>query len=96
MEDKWIYSLTSKLWDNKSKFPDVGVVTISYEWSEKNQCKEPTGSKNPECTEHNPTWTSADYVTQTDVNFMKLGANGITVVVSSGDDGALGNFGQPA
>jgi|ERR1712000_477289 len=93
-----MYSFTSKLWDQIEKvdgFKDIGVITISYEWSEKNVCKQPSGDANPECTENNPIWTSSEYIDHTDINFMKFGAYGITTVVSSGDDGCLGNFGQP-
>lgn len=71
---------------------NVDVVSISFAWSEANQCKTPTGKANPTCTEHKI--TTPEYVDRTNTEFAKIGALGTTIVVSSGDDGAPGNMGQ--
>lgn len=46
--------------DKEEGFKDIGVISISYEWSEKNVCTEPNGKSNPECTDKNPIWTSKE------------------------------------
>tara|TARA_B110000208_G_scaffold190744_1_gene255466 strand:+ start:1452 stop:2120 length:669 start_codon:yes stop_codon:yes gene_type:complete len=68
----------------------VDVVSISFSWSEASQCTQPDGSANPTCTQYK--MTSAQYVARTNVEFAKIGALGTTIVVSSGDEGALGNL----
>ena len=71
---------------------DVDVVSMSFAWSESHQCLQPTGAANPTCQEHKI--TTAEYIQHVNQQFLKLGAMGVTVVTSSGDDGALGNFGK--
>ena len=61
---------------DKEKYKDISVVSISYEWSEGHPCAEPDGSTNPECTEHNPTWTNQAYIEETNTCLLKLAAFG--------------------
>merc|ERR1719265_1728369 len=71
---------------------NIDVVSISFAWSEANQCLQPTGQANPTCAEQKI--TTPEYVDRTNTEFAKIGALGCTIVVSSGDDGAPGNIGQ--
>ena len=64
-------------------------MSCSFEWSEKSQCTEPTGKANPTCTDLKI--TTPEYIQRTSLEFLKLATKGVTVVVSSGDDGVLGN-----
>lgn len=63
------------------------VNSISYGWPELEQC-ELTG----ECTTLG--YNSVQYVMRTDDELKKLGTLGITVLVSSGDDGAASFYGS--
>jgi hypothetical protein len=60
------------------KLPDI--ISISYGWSEYDQCSVTTCNN----------YTSQQYVMQTNINFLKLGLLGYTLVVSSGDAGSKG------
>jgi subtilase family serine protease len=60
------------------KLPDV--ISMSYGWSEYDQCSV-TSCNNV---------TSEEYVKQVNLNFLKLGLMGYTLVVSSGDAGSKG------
>jgi len=53
------------------------INSVSYGWAELGQCDITAG-----CTD------SQDYVNRTNVEFQKLGAAGITILISDGDDGA--------
>eukprot|EP00760_Papus_ankaliazontas_P006233 PhM_4_TR12956/c0_g1_i1/m.60128/K01279/TPP1, CLN2; tripeptidyl-peptidase I len=88
-EARWVYDFAVAMVSADSR-PDV--VSISFSWSERHQCTQPTGLPNPTCTENH--FDSAAYVARTNDEFKKLGLMGVTLVVSSGDDGALGNFGN--
>jgi subtilase family serine protease len=73
----WMYGWAVDFF-NRQNVPDV--VSISYGFSEKDQCYL-IACENT---------TSRDYVTRTNNEFMKLAARGITLVVASGDAGAPG------
>ena len=62
----------------KKQLPDI--ISISYGWSEYDQCSVTT------CNNQ----TSQQYVEQSNINFLKLGLLGYTLVVSSGDAGSKG------
>ena len=73
----WIYEFATDL-QNMSGRPDV--VSISYGWSERDQCAV------VECDNE----TSKQYVDRANVELAKLASMGVTLVVSSGDAGAPG------
>eukprot|EP00756_Hemistasia_phaeocysticola_P001944 Hpha_TRINITY_DN11343_c0_g1::TRINITY_DN11343_c0_g1_i1::g.63159::m.63159/K01279/TPP1, CLN2; tripeptidyl-peptidase I len=93
-EERWMYELASGIHSGKDGVSgaSVDVVSISFAWSEQHQCIQPTGAANPTCSDLKV--TTPEYVSRTNTEFAKLGAQGVTVVVSSGDDGAPGNFGK--
>lgn len=62
----------------KHKLPDV--ISISYGWSEYDMCDVTTCNN----------ITSFQYVQQANINFLKLGLMGYTLVVASGDAGSKG------
>jgi hypothetical protein len=62
----------------KNLLPDI--ISISYGWSEYDMC-DVTNCNN---------MTSQQYVQQANINFLKLGLMGYTLVVSSGDAGSKG------
>jgi subtilase family serine protease len=61
-----------------NKLPDI--ISISYGWSEYDMCQV-TNCNNK---------TSRQYIYQSNINFLKLGLMGYTLVVSSGDAGSKG------
>ena len=61
-----------------NKLPDI--ISMSYGWSEYDQCSVTTCNN----------VTSQQYVHQVNLNFLKLGLMGYTLVVSSGDAGSKG------
>ena len=65
---------------NATAVPDI--LSISYDWYEGNQCD----TDDFDCSKYG--LNMADYVPRTNVEFQKLGLRGITLVVSSGDNGA--------
>lgn len=62
----------------KHSLPDI--ISISYGWSEYDMCDVTTCNN----------VTSQQYVQQANINFLKLGLMGYTLIVSSGDAGSLG------
>ena len=86
-EEKWMLDFATNFFNNQR---GVDVVSISFSWSEANQCTQPSGSPNPTCKELGI--NSQQYVTRTNVEYQKIGLSGVTIVVSSGDDGAPGNI----
>lgn len=75
--DGWMYGWAVDFF-NRQEVPDV--VSISYGFSEKDQCYLFSCENT----------TSKEYVTRANVEFMKIAARGITLVVASGDAGAPG------
>jgi len=73
------------------------VVSMSYGWIEFQQC---VNASNPDywflgnCTYLNIP-SSQDYVNRTNVEFMKLGLKGHTLLAASGDDGTAGTHNSP-
>ena len=61
------------------------MISISYSWSEEHQCGSVAGA---DCKALGVNWQG--YINRTNIEFMKLGAMGATVVVASGDSGAHG------
>ena len=80
--ENWMYSFALELFKLKET---PKVISISWGWSETDQC---TGFN---CTLNVP---SEQYVKRTNVEFMKLGAHGVTLVVSSGDAGSSGRVNE--
>jgi len=78
-EDNWLYSFGVQFL-NSSHVPDV--LSISWGWSEQEQCQPGLGS----C----PNITSAQYVHRTNLEYAKMGLRGVSVMVASGDAGAPG------
>ena len=78
-EDSWLYSFGVHFL-NASKVPDV--LSISWGWSEAQQCNPGLGP----C----PNITSAQYVHRTNLEYVKMGLRGVTINVASGDAGAPG------
>tara|TARA_Y100001970_G_C14246097_1_gene868353 strand:+ start:3012 stop:4583 length:1572 start_codon:yes stop_codon:yes gene_type:complete len=78
-EDNWLYSFAVQFL-NRTKVPDV--LSISWGWSEFFQCQVGLG----QC----PNITSAQYVHRTNLEYVKMGLRGVSVMVASGDAGAPG------
>ncbi len=74
-DNGWIYSWANDFL-NRQNVPQV--VSLSWGWSETAQC---TFAK---CNND----TSRQYVERTNVELMKIGARGVTIVVASGDAGS--------
>ncbi len=79
----WLFEFATELF-NATQAPNV--VSISWGWPEDDQCKI-IGCKNS----WNPVQDSYNYVYKVDIEFMKIGLRGITVLASSGDQGAPGD-----
>ncbi len=73
--DSWMYSWAVSFF-NLVNFPEV--VSISWGWSETDQCSVAV------CTNE----TSYQYINRANVEFLKITARGTTIVVSSGDAGS--------
>eukprot|EP00747_Dinoflagellata_sp_TGD_P024929 gnl/TRDRNA2_/TRDRNA2_130889_c0_seq1.p1 gnl/TRDRNA2_/TRDRNA2_130889_c0~~gnl/TRDRNA2_/TRDRNA2_130889_c0_seq1.p1 ORF type:complete len:497 (+),score=80.07 gnl/TRDRNA2_/TRDRNA2_130889_c0_seq1:56-1546(+) len=80
--DNWMYTFTSTFF-NATTVPDT--VSLSYGWSENQQC---ASNIKPECKTLGI--NSSLYVQRVNTEFMKIGLRGVSVVVSSGDNGANG------
>ena len=78
-EDNWLYSFAVQFL-NRTKIPDV--LSISWGWSEFFQCQPGLGA----C----PNITSAQYVHRTNLEYVKMGLRGVSVMAASGDAGAPG------
>ena len=74
----WLYSLAVDFF-NASEIPEV--ISMSWGWAEDNQCDIIICSEN---------MTSQLYVSRVNVEYMKIGLRGTTIVVASGDAGAPG------
>ncbi len=76
-EDAWMFTMASNLAAaNASDLPTV--VSVSYAWSEAEQCHGLPGSVNCTGTDN------AGYVNRTNVEFQKVALRGTTVLVASG------------
>ena len=73
----WLYSLAVNM-VNSQQIPDI--VSMSWGWSESDQCTITNCSKE----------TAQQYVNRVNVEYMKLILRGLTITVSSGDSGAPG------
>ena len=78
-EENWLYSFAVHFL-NRTKVPDV--LSISWGWSEYRQCQLGLGT----C----PNITSSQYVRRTNLEYVKMGLRGVSVMVASGDAGAPG------
>eukprot|EP01133_Synstelium_polycarpum_P014079 gene14079-16595_t len=78
----WLYEHATSIFHAES--PPL-VVSISYGTAETEQC-----TKNRRCGGQ----SSEDYVDRVNIEYMKLGLLGITVIVASGDNGAPGELYQ--
>jgi tripeptidyl-peptidase-1 len=75
----WIYDWVVDFY-NREKKPQV--ISISWGWSEIDQCNIAPGI----CING----SSKEYIERTNIEFLKIAANGISVIVSSGDAGSPG------
>jgi len=79
----WLYGFGTHFFSTK----DVPlVVSISYGWSEADQCEDGIGAQ--ECQQLGV--NSQGYVARVNTEFQKIGARGISILVASGDSGANG------
>jgi hypothetical protein len=74
--DRWMYEFATQLFNAKA-FPLV--VSMSWGWPEPDQCQIVDCSNGQ---------TSFSYVNKVNVEFVKLGLKGITLLAASGDQGA--------
>jgi subtilase family serine protease len=80
-EDGWMYEFATDILNTEN--PPL-VVSMSWGWPEPMQCQvDPTGCSS--------SGGSFKYVTRVNVEFQKIGLNGITLVAASGDQGAPGD-----
>jgi tripeptidyl-peptidase-1 len=77
--DRWMYEFATQLFNAKA-FPLV--VSMSWGWPEPDQCQIVDCSNGQ---------TSFSYVNKVNVEFVKLGLKGITLLAASGDQGAPGD-----
>jgi tripeptidyl-peptidase-1 len=84
--DGWMYEMCTDL-EAASETPLV--ISMSWGWPEPWQCSGPVPIDGPACSQLDV--SSAQYVERINVEFQKLGLNGITLVASSGDQGAPGD-----
>jgi subtilase family serine protease len=77
----WMYEFATDLLNTTN--PPL-VVSMSWGWPESDQCYvDPNGCSNG---------TSFQYVDRVNIEFQKIGLNGITLVAASGDQGAPGDL----
>ena len=76
-ENNWLYSMAVELFYSKD-IPDV--ISMSWGWAEDEQCTITRCSNE----------TSKQYVDRVNIEYMKLGLRGMSILVSSGDAGAPG------
>jgi subtilase family serine protease len=79
-EQNWLYDFATSFFQATNK-PEV--VSISYGWSELQQCQ-----LTNECSILGV--DSEQYVARTNVEFQKIGLNGVSLLCASGDSGANG------
>ena len=78
-DNNWLYSFAVHFL-NRTEVPDV--LSVSWGWSEFQQCQPGLGA----C----PNITSSEYVHRTNLEYVKMGLRGVSVMVASGDAGAPG------
>eukprot|EP01124_Arcella_intermedia_P013339 TRINITY_DN19765_c0_g1_i1.p1 TRINITY_DN19765_c0_g1~~TRINITY_DN19765_c0_g1_i1.p1 ORF type:complete len:601 (+),score=123.18 TRINITY_DN19765_c0_g1_i1:44-1846(+) len=79
----WLYGFTVHFMNTQ----DVpSVISISYGWSEEDQCEQGIGAS--ECSQLGVNSTA--YVARVNTEFQKIGLRGISIFASSGDSGANG------
>ena len=76
-EPLWLYSFATKFF-NTETVPDI--ISMSWGWSERDQCSI------TKCNNE----TSEQYIYRVNVEYMKIGLRGVSILVSSGDAGAPG------
>ncbi|KAM9993654.1 hypothetical protein ACTFIZ_011623 [Dictyostelium cf. discoideum] len=81
----WMYEFSSDL---AATVPAPYVVSMSWGWPEPLQCQQGIGN----CTDGE---SSQEYVNRVNIEFQKIGLRGITLLASSGDQGAPGD-GNPS
>ena len=83
-EKQWMYQFTQDaLKKSRSDLPDV--ISMSYGWSETQQCTIAPGAD--PCQNGGG---SKNFVNKVNTNFQKIGASGVTLLAASGDAGAHG------
>ena len=93
MNENWMLQFAFDLFNKNSTENRPSVVSISWGYPESSQCSDEFGPDMPaNCTY----WStnSKTYVERTNIEFMKVTALGVTLVVSSGDFGAPGRINQ--
>jgi tripeptidyl-peptidase-1 len=78
----WMLEMTTDLLANKAY--GIDIVSMSYGWSEADQCQISPGSA--PCSSGG----SQAFVQAVNANFQKLGATGVTLLAATGDAGAHG------
>jgi len=86
-EAQWMYDFSESIVASPSTYPDV--ISMSYGWSESDQCQISPSSK-PCQSGGGGAAGSAAFVQAVNANFMKYGTGGKTLLASSGDSGAHG------
>jgi len=76
-ENNWLYSMAVELFYSRN-IPDV--ISMSWGWAEDEQCSVSRCSNE----------SSKQYVDRVNIEYMKLGLRGMSILVSSGDAGAPG------
>ena len=83
---EWMYQFASLLY-NSSNPPLVN--SMSWGWAERQQCSQPVF---PQCSIGGD---AEVYTKRTNIEFMKLGLRGVSLIASSGDAGAPGRTNEP-
>jgi tripeptidyl-peptidase-1 len=83
--ENWIYEMTQMLQNKSAAHELPSVMSMSYGWSEKQQCG---GVTNADCRGIGV--DNAEYVNRTNFELQKVGLLGITMLASSGDSGCHG------
>jgi len=86
MQQAWMYTFSTDLITMGSAAPLV--VSVSYGWNEDQECNDVLHDLKV-CKSNG--WNTLQYINNTDLQFVKLGATGHTMLVSSGDQGAPGD-----
>ena len=84
-QEHWIYALCMSLQNATNSAKRPSVISMSYAWSEANQCGGVTGA---ECRQLGV--DASAYVNRTNLELAKIGLLGITMLSASGDSGCHG------